>query len=326
MLNAFNFVDYVIILIVFFYALEGLSLGFIASLFDLISFILSFTIGLSFYNLFGKLLISTLSIPAGFANAIGFFIAAFLAEIILRIVFKSIAASLSFDIKDKTVKFMDRITGALFSALSGILLCTFLLTMAITLPLNAFVKHSISQSRLAKGLTSQTQGLSKTVNSVFGQAVNDTITFLTVEPKGNESVNLNFRTDNVSVDPEAEREMFALVNKERTSRGLSALEKGSQALVGVARYHCEDMFRRGYFSHYTPEGLSPFDRMQNSNISFTAAGENLALAPNTELAMQGLMQSPGHKANILSTEFGHLGVGVIDGGSYGEMFCQEFTN
>ena len=66
--------------------------------------------------------------------------------------------------------------------------------------------------------------------------------------------------------------------------------------------------------------------MTEANIVFTYAGENLALAPSVDLAMKGLMQSPGHKANILSTNFHRVGVGVIDGGIYGEMFCQEFTD
>ena len=86
------------------------------------------------------------------------------------------------------------------------------------------------------------------------------------------------------------------------------------------------MFARGYFSHYTPEGLSPFDRMAQTDVSYTYAGENLALAPNVTVAMQGLMQSPGHRANILFPNFGKLGVGVIDGGIYGQMYCQEFTD
>jgi uncharacterized protein YkwD len=116
-----------------------------------------------------------------------------------------------------------------------------------------------------------------------------------------------------------------LVNKERTSTDIPALDF-SENLAKVARAHCSDMFKRGYFSHYTPEGLSPFDRMTEADIVFTYAGENLALAPSVDLAMKGLMQSLGHKANILSTNFHRVGVGVIDGGIYGEMFCQEFTD
>ena len=86
------------------------------------------------------------------------------------------------------------------------------------------------------------------------------------------------------------------------------------------------MLKKGYFSHYTPEGLSPFDRMEKVGIVYLAAGENLALSPNADLAMQGLMNSEGHKANILSKDFGKVGIGAIDGGVYGQMYCQEFTD
>ena len=86
------------------------------------------------------------------------------------------------------------------------------------------------------------------------------------------------------------------------------------------------MLQRGYFSHYSPEGFSPFDRMDKAGILYDAAGENLALSPNTDIAMQGLLNSPGHRANILSVSFGRIGIGVIDGGIYGEMFCQEFKD
>ena len=86
------------------------------------------------------------------------------------------------------------------------------------------------------------------------------------------------------------------------------------------------MFKRGYFSHSTPEGASPFDRMVQNDINFNYAGENLALASSVDLAMKGLMQSEGHRANILSLNFHRAGIGVIDGGVYGDMFCLEFTD
>ena len=66
--------------------------------------------------------------------------------------------------------------------------------------------------------------------------------------------------------------------------------------------------------------------MNKANIEFTYAGENLALAPSTPLAMQGLMNSPGHRANILNPNFKKIGIGVIDGGIYGKMYSQEFTD
>jgi uncharacterized protein YkwD len=86
------------------------------------------------------------------------------------------------------------------------------------------------------------------------------------------------------------------------------------------------MFTRGYFSHNTPENKTPFDRMRESEVRFRTAGENLALAPTLSIAHTGLMNSPGHRANILQSNFGRLGIGVLDGGKRGLMITQNFRN
>ncbi len=325
-MSGLNFVDYCIILVLVLYGIEGMSAGFLASIADLLSFVISFSSGLTFYSFFGRILVNNFSIPSGFANAIGFFITAFLTEIFVSIVLRRFIQTLAPIKRIKVLKILDGLLGGFAAVLSGILLASFILTMAIALPLSPFVKHLVSNSRIAKVLTSNTQDLARGISNVFGGAVNESLTFLTVEPKGNEIVNLNLKTSDFKIDEQAERDMFNMINNERTSRGIRALSIGSQTLINVARAHCQDMLRRGYFSHYTPEGLSPFDRMENAGVSFRTAGENLALAPNIDLAMKGLMQSPGHKANILSSDFGRVGVGAIDAGVYGEMFCQEFTD
>jgi uncharacterized protein YkwD len=99
-----------------------------------------------------------------------------------------------------------------------------------------------------------------------------------------------------------------------------------EKLTRVAEAHSRDMFARGYFAHNTPEGTDPFKRMSEGGVKYIVAGENLALAPDVLAAHTGLMNSPGHRANILAPEFGKVGIGVIDGGKYGMMFSQEFTN
>jgi uncharacterized protein YkwD len=163
------------------------------------------------------------------------------------------------------------------------------------------------------------------LNDVFGGALNETINFLTVEPKSDETIALHFKVTNGTPDAQAEKQMFRMVNTERVKNGLPPVFFDAK-LRALGRAHSQDMLARGYFSHYTPEQLSPFDRMNEANIEFISAGENLALAPSTDLAMQGLMNSPGHRANILNASFGKIGIGVIDGGVYGKMYSQEFTN
>lgn len=325
----FNWIDIIIFVIIVFYVMEGYSLGFLTSLVDFIAFISSFILGITFYNDVSYYLVKIFSLSQGFANAIGFFIAAAFFEILFSFVLKTLIANVPLFAKEgpkeKRLNLINKLLGILPGALSGFLLSAFILTLIIALPFSVFLKHSVSNSKIGNLLVANTQGFAKDWNNIFGGAVNDTLSFLTVEPKSDESVNLNFKTKNISVDKPAEQKMLQSLNYERTSRGLAAVIF-SENLAKVARDHCSDMFKRGYFSHYTPEGLSPFDRMLSTDISFNYAGENLALAPNTELAMRGLMQSPGHKANILSQNFYKAGIGVIDGGVYGQMFCQEFTD
>jgi len=119
--------------------------------------------------------------------------------------------------------------------------------------------------------------------------------------------------------------MLDLVNKERAAAGLHPLVADPE-LTEVARRHSADMFARGYFAHDTPEGLSPFDRMRAANVHFLTAGENLALAPTLSVAHNGLMNSPGHRENILRPQFGRVGIGILDGGMRGLMVSQEFRN
>jgi uncharacterized protein YkwD len=126
-------------------------------------------------------------------------------------------------------------------------------------------------------------------------------------------------------DPDAEQRMLDLVNAERSKAGLKPLVADDK-LRQVARGHSLEMFQQDYFSHASPTAGSPFDRMHAAGIQFMVAGENLAFAPNVAAAHQGLMNSPGHRANILRPEFGRAGIGVIRSAAQGSMFSQEFTN
>jgi len=324
----FNWLDVLILIIVIFYAIEGYSLGFMLSAIDFISFIFSFILGITFYGRIAPVLVAVFKISQGFANAIGFFAAAAFFEIVFNFVLKTLITGIPFinkDPKRESLKTISQILGILPGILSGLLLSSFILSLVIALPFSVFLKHSVNNSKIGNVLVASTQSFSKNWNNIFGGAVNDVLSFLTVEPQSNQTVDLHFKISQVTVDKLSEQQMFALVNKERVSRGFDALVFVEDLAV-VGRKHCKDMFARGYFSHYTPEGASPFDRMLSVSINFNYAGENLALAPNVDLAMNGLMQSPGHKANILSGNFKKVGIGVIDGGVYGQMYCQEFTD
>src|SRR5690606_23930162 len=111
----------------------------------------------------------------------------------------------------------------------------------------------------------------------------------------------------------------------RAAAGLGSLTL-DQSLVDVARDHSSDMWARGFFSHVNPDGLDPFDRMKAAGIKFGWAGENLAIAPTTAVAHQNLMDSPGHRENLLSPNFRRIGIGVAHHSEMGLIFTQVFTD
>jgi uncharacterized membrane protein required for colicin V production len=124
-------------------------------------------------------------------------------------------------------------------------------------------------------------------------------------------------------DQAAAEEIFELVNRARIEEGLDPVA-WSDPLAMVGAGHATEMYTVGYFSHTSPTTGTIGTRMSAAGIPYRAVGENLALAATSRTAHQGLMDSPGHRANILSPEFTRLGIGVIRG-PLGLMVVQVFS-
>lgn len=120
-----------------------------------------------------------------------------------------------------------------------------------------------------------------------------------------------------------EKEVFDLINKQRTQNGLSPLKENSE-LQRVARIKAQDMVNNNYFSHTSPTYGSPFDMMKSFKISYNAAGENIAGNSSNSSAVTAWMNSPGHRANILNSSFNQTGIGVVTGSKYGKIYVQMF--
>lgn len=118
-----------------------------------------------------------------------------------------------------------------------------------------------------------------------------------------------------------EQEVVRLVNAERASYGLPALSIRAD-LCQYARIKSQDMHDSGYFSHTSPNYGSPFDMMKSFDITYSHAGENIAMGYSTpETVVSAWMNSEGHRANILSASYTELGVGyVADGGYWTQWF------
>lgn len=317
-----NWVDLIIVIIPAYYAYQGLKYGLWGLLIDFASFFGSLILSLRLYQFTASFLKANFNLPASFDNALGFIVTAIILEIALSYVFAYLFRKLPKNIRQ--FKY-NKLLGLIPSLGEAVILISFLLTSIIALPVRPDIKKAVQESKIGSLIVKETSGLESAINEVFGGAINDSLTYFTIEPNSNQTINLKSGIDKLSYDHESETKMFADVNKERTSRGIAALE-WSPKITGVAEAYAMDLWQRHYFSHYSPEGKTVADRLTAAGIPWSVVGENLALAPTEETAMTGLMNSPEHKANILDTEFHKVGIGVVDNGIYGKMFVQEFTN
>lgn len=136
----------------------------------------------------------------------------------------------------------------------------------------------------------------------------------------NSSSNSNSTTTAMTTD---EKEVFDLINNQRTQNGLSALKLDTETLR-VARIKAQDMVDNNYFSHNSPTYGTPFQMLNSFKISYKTAGENIAGNSSNSAAVTAWMNSSGHKANILNSSFNYTGIGVVKGSKYGKIYVQLF--
>ncbi len=116
-----------------------------------------------------------------------------------------------------------------------------------------------------------------------------------------------------------------LVNQQRAAAGLGSLTATSE-LNAAATKRAQEIIST--FSHSRPDGSSCFTVLGDYGIAYMACGENIAAGQSTpESVMNSWMNSDGHRANILSGDYSHIGVGFVKSDSgYGYYWVQLFTN
>ena len=318
-----NPIDILLVIVILLSVLNGYRRGFIHGVLDLAGWVLSLIAGLRYYQPVAQWLGPRIDVWSEvWDQPIAFVLVGVVVGVGVQIVGYLLLSHLPEDIQGRRV---NQVFGVVPGFVNGLILVAILSALLLAIPLNESLSERTRDSALANRLAVYAEELEGQLRPVFGDAISRTMNLLTIRPDSNERVTLPFKVENTRPRPDLEKQMLDLVNQERVKAGLSPLQADPE-LTEVARKHSADMFARGYFAHDTPEGLSPFDRMKAANVRFTTAGENLALAPTLQIAHTGLMNSPGHRANILRREFGRVGIGVMDGGMRGLMVSQEFRN
>ncbi len=145
----------------------------------------------------------------------------------------------------------------------------------------------------------------------------------TKTPAATTKPNTTTQSSNSSDVSDYANQVLKLVNQERAKAGLSALTTNT-TLTNAANKRAKETVQS--FSHTRPDGTNFSTVLKEFNISYRAAGENIAYGQKTpQEVVTGWMNSPGHRANILNANFGKIGIGVYK--SNGVIYwSQLFTN
>ena len=317
-----NWVDVILILIFFLSVMSSMRSGFMIAASDLLCWAASLAIGFLLYKPFSNILDTYISPTSAWSAPAAFMLLFMLSRILLDTLSRRILIRIPEKHHHST---LNKLFGIFPGMLNGFLWLSLAAILFLLLPISSSASNEVQKSKISEWAAGNVNWAQDQLSPVFAGLMNTLVNKQQAAVSHEASIKLNFKVASPQVREDLEAEMLVLVNRERLQHGLKPLKADPETAL-VSRKHSADMLARGYFSHDTPEGKNPFDRLRAEYVVFRAAGENLALAQTLSTAHQGLMDSPGHRANILRPAFGRLGIGILDAGIYGLMITQTFRN
>lgn len=317
-INNLSTADIILILSILFFTWLGYRRGFINSFFDLVKWTGALLLAALCYDDTATLLAQNFSIQQEWQKPVSFmllFAAGLLLLTLLFILLKKIISAAA------QQSFVNKITGLIPGFLSGIVIAM-LLAKIFIVSVWFTPTGKGSKNILLASLANSTNWLDDRMDQVFNAPPPPQISGA-AETLYSESE--EFKSATFNARPDLETQLLHMVNAERKTIGLKLLVADGKLQL-AAHAHAADMFTKGYFSHITPDGINPFERMKKLGVKYSSAGENLAHSHDLDGAHTGLMNSPGHRANILNKQFGKVGISILDGGVKGLMVVQEFSN
>lgn len=320
-----NLLDVILIIVVATSLIFGFRRGFILGAYEIVAAIVGLVVASQLYLRVADSL-EFLNLEQGWRNLIAFIIVYAVTQIPAMMIigpavrwFRSLTGIMP------GVSLADRVAGLAPGLLRGLLIASVITIFIGFFPTTTRAGSLLDSSRVGLWLYRASTSATLRAADATGFKIADLYS-VTPRAEGSKYV-LPFKVDNddLTVDIAAEQHLLDLVNAERTQRGLGPLLL-DQELSVVARAHAREMFREGYFAHISPSTGTPFDRLQAAGISYGLAGENLAFAPDVDRAHQGLMDSPGHRANILQSGFHKVGIAAISSNRHGTMVVELFTD
>jgi len=325
-LESFNIIDAFIAAFLTIWAIQGYRQGFLLSATGLTSLLASIYLSFKTYPMLGAVLASALNMPASFADLASFLIIFTISHLAIGVLLYRRLYTLSNRLhRGLFLGGADKLLGILPSIIGGVIWLSIILGVLVWFPVNGYLKDLIITSSMGTPIVNAASVMQPQAEKVIGKAVEDAAKFANKQ-ETREEWKPDIPPDvKVRFDPAAEEYMLALVNSERASRDLKILDF-HPTLRDVARSHSMDMVKNNFFDHKSPTTGHVGDRLLSAGFIYISAGENLAYAGDIEIAHMLLMESQGHRENLLSRGFGRAGIGIVDAGPYGYMCTQVFTN
>lgn len=317
-----NPIDLLILALVALAVVGGVRSGFVATLYGLVTWIASLVLGFALLGSIAPLIAGLTGFAEPVARAVTFIGLLLVFEAVFSLGGRVLVWPLVRAVHATPAGAVaDRALGVVPAVLRTLVITAIGLAALVLLPIGSDVRAAIEGSRIARALIAEVAAVQPYLGAFVG-GPEGSLFVTKIDAEGREDLDLPSDLA-LEPDPRAEQQLVDLVNEERTSRGLAPLRIDAR-VVPVARAHSDEMFRLRYFSHNSPVTGSPFDRLAAAGITYRRAGENLAYAQSVSVAHRGLMDSPGHRENILRPEITHIGIGAISAGPYGRMFTQLF--
>ena len=228
------------------------------------------------------------------------------------------------------VRRVDRVAGAAVGGLWFVFGAVLFVLVASAVPVNRTFDRWLGESRAVEVIVAEDSFTKKAVSAVVGDRVLESLVNLNqligdrqVVIEGDDLIEIPVLDGALISSENAANEIFDLLNLARVDAGEDPLA-WSSALAEAAAAHSYEMYENGYFSHVSPLTGLVSDRVAAIGVPFGLVGENLALSPTAQSVHDGLLASPGHRANMLESRFTRVGISAVEG-PLGIMVVQVFT-
>ena len=308
-------------------AVRGWWRGLVRELVDILGLVLGLVLAFRISPLIGRLIAAMSGASADGARLVGGVVV--LAASVIGIVM--VGRVLDRRLGPTGPSPVNSVGGSMLAVTWGVFLLTILVSLASVLPMTPRVDGWLASSAVSRTLSDPSGAPQAVFNRLAGDRIIGSLIALqdvfgdrrvVIGPDDRIEIPAAL-ADQLVRDHGSSAEVYDLVNRARIAEGLAPLA-WSDALAEVGAGHAYDMYLNGFFAHDSPTTGSLGDRLREARITYSLAGENLALASSSEEVHRGLMDSPGHRANILGDDYRRIGIAVVLG-PLGLMTVQVFS-